>query len=139
LFGCINIAQTIGLKKNNLSLFAASGWFILSFILLILPGSSIPKENWLDKIWADKLVHIGIFALLVFLWCRAATGIIIWKEKYSRIFIIITALCTAYGIGMEFVQEYCVRNRSFDIKDMVADSIGAFMGLLYSHRRYIKK
>lgn len=127
------------LKKLKPTLFPAILWFIISFVLLTLPGSAIPKENWLDKIWADKLVHIGMFAIMVFLWCWGWLRYYRKKEITGKVFIIVAVLSALYGIGMEFVQEYCVSNRSFDVKDMVADSIGAFIGYLYSYQRFIKK
>lgn len=114
-------------------------WLVISYILLTLPGSAIPKENWLDKIWADKLVHIGMFAIMVLLWCRAMLRYYQEKEKLTRLFIAIAILASLYGIGMEFVQEYWVSNRSFDTRDMAADTVGAIAGFFFSIRRYIKK
>lgn len=138
-FCCINIAQTIDLKKTVFPLFVATGWFIISFILLTLPGSAIPKENWLDKIWADKWVHIVMFGLLTFLWCRVGVSLDKKKKSLHSFFAVVAILSAAYGIGMEFVQKYCVSNRSFDIGDIIADSVGALSGYLYSVKRYIKK
>jgi VanZ family protein len=43
-----------------------------------------------------------------------------------------------YGIGMELVQKYLIPNRSFDLKDILADGLGCGIGLLISGR-YIKK
>jgi VanZ family protein len=40
---------------------------------------------------------------------------------------------------MEFVQKYCVVNRSFDIGDIIADSIGAILGFGCSYKTYLKK
>ena len=34
-----------------------------------LPGSDMPKVGWLDKIYFDKWVHIGMFGVLTFLFC----------------------------------------------------------------------
>src|SRR5215472_11086552 len=58
--------------KNNWSLLLAIAWFVVTTILLTLPGSAFPKENWFDKIWLDKWIHIALFGMLAFLWCRAA-------------------------------------------------------------------
>jgi hypothetical protein len=138
-FGCINIAQTIGLKKKYLSLIAATIWFILSLILLTLPGSAIPKENWLDKIWADKWVHLILFGLLTIFWCRVLFLFNNKKEGLVANFIVIAVLFTVYGIGMELVQKYCISNRSFDIGDILADTTGSLLGYLYAAGRYTKK
>ncbi|MDP4263926.1 MAG: VanZ family protein [Bacteroidota bacterium] len=129
------------MKKSSLSLTPAIGWFIVSTILLTLPGSDIPQEDWLDKIWFDKWVHIGMFAIMTVLWCRSWHSLKtnISPQKLRRSFIIIGIIWIAYGIGMEFVQKYFIPNRSFDIGDMVADAAGCVAGFLFSTRRYIKK
>lgn len=127
------------MTKKIASYIPAACWFILTIVLLTLPGSTIPKENWLDKIWADKWVHIVLFGILVILWCRAISisgGEIDSLKKY---FILVAVSGIAYGIGMEFVQKHLVSNRSFDIGDIVADTIGCLAGLLFSWKSYIKK
>lgn len=119
-------------------LFAIS-WLIISIILLTLPGSAIPKEDWLGKIWIDKWVHIGMFALMVFLWCRVILKKYLLNEKLKIFFFLIAEVCLAYGIGMEFIQKYFIPNRSFDVGDIIADAVGCSIGLLFCIRRYIKK
>lgn len=59
--------------------------------------------------------------------------------KNRSYFIIAGLLCIAYGVGMEYVQKYYVPNRSFDVGDIIADSVGSVLGTVYSIRRYIKK
>jgi len=117
----------------------AVSWFIISAILLTLPGSAIPKEDWLGKIWIDKWVHIGMFSIMVFLWCKTVLKMDTENKKLKIIFFFIAEICLGYGIGMEFVQKYFIPNRSFDVGDIIADAIGCSIGLAYSMRRYIKK
>jgi len=122
-------------------LLAASAWFILSIFLLTIPGTAFPQEDWLDKIWFDKWVHIGMFGIMVTLWCmswssvKPATQI----QKLKTNFLMIAIACLAYGIIMEFVQKYFVPLRSFDFGDIVADAVGCAVGLVFSIRMYIKK
>jgi len=125
------------LRKKILPLFPAIVWLIISTVLLTLPGSSFPKEDWLSKICFDKWVHIGMFAIMVFLCCWAVMKM--GKSNLKKLFLIVTILSLAYGIGMEFVQKYFISNRSFDGVDIVADAVGCTIGFLYSWRRYIKK
>jgi len=127
------------LKKINPSPIPAIIWFIVIFVLLTLPGSAFSKENWLDKIYADKLIHTGLFAILSILCCWAILKRNISADKLKIIFIRIGLICLAYGIGMEFVQKYWVANRSFDPGDIVADGVGSGIGVLFSFKRYIKK
>jgi len=110
-------------------------WLIISTILLTLPGSSFPTENWLDKIWFDKWVHIIMFGLLVFLFS--------WgiqrkynPEKRNSIFILIAIGGIAYGILMEYVQQNYIPNRSFDSGDIIADIIGCFAGWWLAKNRW---
>jgi VanZ family protein len=102
-------------------------------VLLTLPGSVIPKEGWLDDIWFDKWVHIGMFAIMAFLFCR---GVYTKKLVY---FIICGIACLGYGIAMEFIQKNFIANRSFDGGDIIADGVGSLIGVLYCVRTYIKK
>lgn len=118
------------MSKNRRLLLAIAA-FIFFSILFCLPGSSIPKDDWLGKIWADKWVHIGIFTVLVFLWSfalevAALTG-----------FIMILMISVLYGLLVEVVQHRFIPNRSFDYGDLVADFIGSITGILF-WRRYKK-
>lgn len=124
--------------KKRLPLILATAWFIISVILLTIPGSDLPKEDWLSKIWIDKWIHIGMFALLVFLWCNA----FVKKYPFSKRLKIIwgmAVLWLAYGVVMEFVQKYFIPLRTFDIGDIIADGTGSVVGALYSIKRYVKK
>ncbi|MEO5946521.1 MAG: VanZ family protein [Chitinophagaceae bacterium] len=124
------------MRKNKLPLLPAIAWLIISTVLLTLPGSAFPKEDWLSKIWFDKWVHIGLFTIMVFLCCWAITKL--KKNNLKKLFLITALISLIYGIGMEFVQKYFITNRSFDIGDIIADAIGCVTGFFYSWGRYIK-
>ena len=109
------------MQKLGSPLIPAICWLIISTILLTLPGSAIPKEDWLDKIWIDKWVHIGMFFMLVFLWLQTIPK----KQHHTSIkttVILITIAAFLYGIGIEFIQKYFIPDRSFDILDIAADA-----------------
>jgi hypothetical protein len=128
--------------RNNYSLKVPSNlffplvWLVIVTVLFLLPGSAIPKLNWLDKIWFDKWVHLGIFIITVLVWVyslvpRSARPI-------SQLGWLVALSALLYGIGIELIQHYFIKNRSFDTGDIIADAAGCAIGLVLS-RRYIKK
>ncbi|HEY6503363.1 MAG TPA: VanZ family protein [Chitinophagaceae bacterium] len=129
------------MRKTHLPLLAAIGWFIISIILLTIPGTAFPQEDWLEKIWFDKWVHIGMFAVMVILWCFAWLSLKrdLASSKLRQVFMVMAIIFFGYGIAMEFVQLYFVAHRSFDFGDIVADAVGCAAGMFISTRRYIKK
>lgn len=107
-------------------------WFVIMCILFFLPGSDLPQANWLEVIYFDKIVHIGLFAVLIFL-CRSSFDLDLnhynWRLLFSAVL---------YGLAVEFIQKYWVPNRSFDLFDLLADSIGSVLGLIVWLRAYKK-
>ncbi|MGC4037993.1 MAG: VanZ family protein [Chitinophagaceae bacterium] len=126
------------LKKINYLPFAIT-WFIILTVLLCLPGSVIPQENWLDKIYFDKIVHIGLFGGLVFLWCGVERKRKKKLKSMQQNFVWIALGGCVYGIAMEFVQKYFIPNRSFDTGDMIADAIGSIIALVVATKLLAKK
>jgi VanZ family protein len=101
----------------------AIAYLVLVTILFLLPGSALPKENWFDTIRLDKLIHVFLFAFLIFLWAKAF-------DPLSRITMIYLAgAAILYGILIELSQELFVPNRSMDIFDIIADIAGVFAGI----------
>jgi len=87
--------------------------------------------RWDDNIWLDKWIHLVLFLVLVFLWCKA------YITKTKKVFIIITSLSIIYGVAMELVQQYFIPFRSFDYADMIADSVGSIAGYFISVKRFV--
>jgi VanZ family protein len=127
------------LKKIEDSLVPALIWLLISIILLTLPGSALPKEDWLDKVGVDKAVHVVLFAVLVILCCRVPAKMNLSHRKLKISFLWIAFSALAYGIGMEFVQRYFIPGRSCDVRDVMADAAGCIIGVFFCTRRYIKK
>jgi VanZ family protein len=98
-------------------------WLTFITILFCLPGSAFPKADFLSKIWFDKWVHIGFFTVLLFLWNWA------FRLNKRGDFYLILLLAILYGFLIEVVQHYLIINRSFDLGDLVADTIGSLVGL----------
>lgn len=117
------------MRSRFISFLPAIAWFLLSFYLLTMPGSTLPKQDWFEWLQVDKWVHIFLFGTLVCLccWPFKKEG----RNKTMQKALLFAVLALAYGIVMEFVQRYCVANRSFDPFDIVADGVGSFLPWLW--------
>lgn len=113
-------------------------WFALSVVLLCLPGSAIPKYSWLALIHADKWIHITLFFILCFLFSFPLKKSSLAKNEKLKWFVLITLAGIAYGTLMEFVQDRWIPNRSFELLDIVADSTGSALALIYSLRKFLR-
>ncbi|MGH2554003.1 MAG: VanZ family protein, partial [Chitinophagaceae bacterium] len=89
------------MNKIKPSFIPAIAWLLLTLILLTLPGTAFPKENWFDKIWLDKWIHIGLFAVLAALWCWAFLKKVVDNDRLKTLFWKVGLVCLAYGTGME--------------------------------------
>lgn len=94
---------------------------------MLSPGEKIPEIDLFN--FQDKAVHLISFFIQTYLW----TGVGIKKGKTNyknpsiwRNFILFGLI---FGLGFEFSQQF-IPNRSFDIVDIVANAIGASLGLL---------
>ncbi len=117
----------------------AIAWFIISVVLLVIPGNDLPHSDLFDIPFFDKYVHLTMFFLLTslfalpFLFSFEATG---WVYRWL---ITIAGLVILYGILMEFVQKYLVTGRSFDVNDIFIDSVGSLLAYVSARQFYAKK
>lgn len=97
--------------------------FVIAFLSLV-PSGNIPEIPLFPG--ADKLVHICMYLGLSFLACWAYVG------DFIRLRCMYTLLAAVfmYGVLMEILQRTMQNGRSFDFKDMVANLVGAIIGLL---------
>lgn len=115
------------LKKKSTALFIAISWFAFVSFLLCIPGKKLPLIWWVGMFEVDKIIHIILFFILSMLFCKVAYSI----NKTQQWFWGIAFVCSLYGMGMEFVQENFIANRSFDVWDIVADTVGSFSFLVF--------
>jgi len=112
--------------------FPAIAWLLISTVLLLLPGSAFPKEDWLDKIWFDKWVHVGMFLVMTVLWFRAPHKNSKTDAKPAILATQVALAVLFYGVVMELVQHRFIPNRSFDAGDIAADAAGCAMGAIFA-------
>ena len=115
------------------SLLPALLWALFILIICGIPGDDFPRLDFLDWLRPDKLVHLFIFGLLCYLLIRGflkqeAIGFLKSNPNVWAVCISI-----AYGVLIEVLQEYIFIHRSGDVRDAIADAIGAFIGLWCFH------
>lgn len=115
-------------------------WILLVLYLCTIPGSDIPSNSFFEKIHMDKIVHLGLFGCTVLLLC---IGYYRSKGHISILTLTLFWLVAAfYGLAIEFIQKYWAIDRSFDMMDALADSIGALCGIiafLFVRKWWLKK
>jgi VanZ family protein len=93
-------------------------WTGLIFVLLVIPSEGIPNKGMLGLPHIDKLAHVALFGVFVWLWSRNTSG------QHARQAFRFFLISTSYGILMEFVQAGFT-NRAFEVLDILADLSGA--------------
>jgi VanZ family protein len=98
------------------------------FILLIcgMPGKDIPHISFLEMLSFDKFVHAAIFCILQVLFMHGyhRSG----KLLDLKVTLLILSLCIVYGGLLELAQQAFFEDRSADLYDFIANSIGAYLG-----------
>lgn len=123
------------MQLRFISFVPATMWVILIAVLLLLPGQDLPTASFLDEIYFDKWVHVGLFGMLTILFAYPFLKV---EKLTGKLLLLITALCIVYGILMEYAQKYFTTDRAFDISDMIADAcgcIGAFLFIIWFKKR----
>lgn len=93
-----------------------------------MPGEDVPSSSFLEKIHFDKIVHFGMFAVIVLL-----SGLAIFRHKKNvspRILASLIFLAATFGFMIELLQKYYAIGRSFDLFDLLADTLGAIAGAI---------
>jgi len=105
-------------------LWLAVFWTLLTFVLSVTSAGSIQRLNVFD-IWnIDKLAHFAMYFLFCLLWCLGLR-----HKKYNKIFAVIFSV--SFGALMEIFQFYSFNGRTFEINDIIANSLGVIAGVLF--------
>ncbi|MDO9511388.1 MAG: VanZ family protein [Bacteroidales bacterium] len=106
-------------------------WTIVVLLLTGIPGGLMPDvPKFMDLLQPDKLVHLFIFGLWVFLF---AHGISKFKSQHlflhkSGVFSMFLGMI--FGGFTEVLQYYVIPGRSGNIYDFIADALGCYIGYL---------
>jgi VanZ family protein len=104
-------------------------WAGIIAFLSLTAATNLPKLDW-TLFTPDKVGHFTVYAILsmTFIWA------FLWqqKEKTARYYGYATLLASAYGVLMEYLQFQLTPDRQFEYPDILANIIGAIVGVLFS-------
>ena len=89
-----------------------------------IPGSDFMQPQWMDALQVDKVIHVGLFAVL------GVSGMIGLGKSGLLMKYRITAsvACVGYGVALEFMQGALFEGRNADPVDALADAVGVAAG-----------
>lgn len=105
-------------------------WAFFIFILSIIPVTGRLRFDLLGLFTIDKLAHFVLYSIFCLF---IAIG---YAKYYSRnyrikyIFRWSFSVSALFGIVIEIIQPFAMSNRSFDVLDMIANTLGCLGGWL---------
>ena len=104
-------------------------WASVIAFLSLTASSNLPKLDW-DFLAPDKFGHFSVYAILniACLW-----GVFKQKSENKHTYICTTIFAAAYGVFMEYMQYFLTPDRQFEYPDMLANALGALLGLVLFH------
>lgn len=103
-------------------------WTVIILFLSLTPGNEIPVFNW-KIVPFDVIVHLAVYAVLshsMLVGFNKQRDFSYLRKKATIIVIGVTALL---GLLLELMQ-IAVEGRYFDVKDIIANTLGVLIGVL---------
>ncbi len=101
-------------------------WMVTIFLTSSIPGDRIPDVEWT---YADKMVHVGIYATLASLaWLAFGHYAEVKGRSIRWVAVMSGQLSVIYGATDE-VHQLFVRNRSCEWADFFADVLGVLLAI----------
>jgi VanZ family protein len=105
-------------------------WFITVLVLIIIPGKNLPAPKLLLEMSFDKLVHMGMFGIMLILFYYPFSKQENTKSKKIKILLIIAVCTCLWSLCTELIQ-LAVPGRSCDMVDWLADSMGVLLAFIF--------
>jgi VanZ family protein len=107
----------------------ALAWALFILIICGIPGNELPKINFWQWLRWDKLVHLGIYTILALLLIRGLSEQSDFLNLRRSPKLSAFLICTFYGMIVEILQATVFVHRSGDVRDAIANSLGALIGV----------
>ena len=111
------------MSQSRIAVVLASVWTLLIFVLCLISASRFRAFSFGTIISIDKLVHFTMYAGFFVLW-SFALGFKTKRELYKLMVVGI-----AFGVLIEVLQWAMAMGRSYELDDIIANTIGSFLGL----------
>ncbi len=107
-------------------------WAAVIFGLSVMSGVNLP-ESLFDLFQPDKVGHLVVYGVLVFLFLRAFK--ISDRLTDKKVFWVVLG-SALYGISLEIVQYTFFPGRFFEVLDIIANIIGSLTGWIFFKKFY---
>jgi len=104
-------------------------WGVFILILISIPGDFLPEiPPFISLFEPDKLVHLFLFTIYVFLLIRGfnTQDIFIYIKRNAVFIAILNGIIL--GGGTEILQYYFIPGRICSVYDFIANVLGCFLG-----------
>lgn len=106
-------------------------WTIIIGILMLTPGSYIPKvSTFLDWLGPDKIIHLFLFGIYSFLlaegFYKLRKSLVL--KRNAMLFSFLTGMI--FATFTEMMQVYIIPGRNGNMYDLLANAIGCLLGVL---------
>jgi VanZ family protein len=115
------------LSKNKYGI----AWSTLILVVCLMPSGNLPSSSFLSFKGVDKLIHFALYAVLLILVGKGLVNYFKFSYSINRIIVIAFLYCFFLGVGIECVQSVFVVGRLGDVFDVLANTIGAFTGIVF--------
>jgi VanZ family protein len=99
-------------------------WTIFIASSCLLPAAAFRSFSFDTLLELDKIIHFVLYAVFILLWALAIRDISM-KQKITLLLIGVT-----YGILIEVLQSTMALGRSYDIGDIVSNTLGCIIGVI---------
>ncbi|MHC1703425.1 MAG: VanZ family protein [Tenuifilaceae bacterium] len=106
-------------------------WAIVILILCGMPGDDLNKVKFIDIPHLDKIVHGFLYFVFTLLLISENNSQKAYYETTMSSIIIAAIIALSYGMLIEVLQKILFINRGAEILDMVANTIGFLVAVIF--------
>jgi VanZ family protein len=99
-------------------------WTIFIASSCLLPAAAFRSFSFDTLLELDKVIHFVLYAVFILLWALTIRDVSM-KQKIGLLLIGVT-----YGILIEVLQSTMALGRSYDIGDIVSNTVGCIVGVI---------